>query len=251
MAMVRREQACFWTKHPSLLSFKNAPPEPAGHFRQLRNWNRKMLHSILNLPAQLPAAPEDDQVGAVLAVIAAGVAGALIALVALVRWSRRLRCRPAMSAVDLTLDVEALPTEGPPAAGPQLTFFSLPVRLAALVLAPVGRDSRLPAEEDLEAIVDQLVPGLVEVLAAHQPVFRRWPPQVSTQGFMKAFFGNVVLPGNRGRGTPWCGVVGKFEADGQPYLAGLVCRAERPNSFGQVVIEKLGGWLDVLQVRNL
>ncbi len=202
-------------------------------------------------PAQILVGPDDGQLGAMLVVIGAGVAGALVVLVAVVRWSRARRGRAPVPTVDLSLDVEALPAEGPPPGGPQLTFYSLPVRLAAVVLAPVGIESELPAERALAEVVDQLVPGLMEVLVAHQPVFCRWPPQVSTQGFTKAFFSNVALPGDRGRGTPWCSVAGKFEAEGRPYLVGLVCRAERPNSYGQVVVEKLGGWLDVLQARNL
>ena len=195
--------------------------------------------------------PGGQQFGGVLLVIGAGVAGALVVLVALVRWSRARRRRSPVPTVDLSLDVEALPAEGPPPSGPQLTFYSLPVRLAAVVLAPVGLENKLPAEDALAEVVDQLAPGLMEVLVAHQPVFRRWPPQVSTQGFTKAFFSNVALPGDRGRGTAWSSVAGKFEAEGRPYLVGLVCRAERPNSYGQVVVEKLGGWLDVLQARNL
>ena len=60
------------------------------------------------------------------------------------------------------------------------------------------------------------------------------------------------------RGEVDFGIANRWEEDPelsfQPLLRdpfGLVCRAERPNSYGQVVVEKLGGWLDVLQARNL
>ena len=57
----------------------------------------------------------------------------------------RRRKRPAARlAPDLTVEVAALPDRGPPEGPPVLEFYNLPVRLAAVVLAPVGPGRELP-----------------------------------------------------------------------------------------------------------
>ena len=179
------------------------------------------------------------------------VGGILLGLVLLLLLLR-LRRRPqaVVQQQDLRIDVSALPDAGPPPPGPRLEYYNLPVRLAVLVLAPVGRSGVIPEENRLPRIFEQLMPGLMEVISAHQPLFRRWPPQVSTQGFAQAIFSNVPLPGDRGKGTPWCGIAGKFEADGKQYLAAMFCRTEKANSLSQVFVQRPGGWFDVLRVYN-
>jgi hypothetical protein len=180
-----------------------------------------------------------------LGILAIGVAWWLLG-----RWLRR----PKAGGVDhLTLesvDVSSLADHGPPDGAEGLTFYHVPVRLALLVLAPVGRDGQLPPSDQLPELVDQLVPGLMGVLRRDQPEFRRWPAQLSSEGFTKAFFSHLRLPGDRGKGTPWCSIAGKFETDQTQYLAGLVCRAAAGNSLSQVAIQHAGQWLDVLRVRS-
>jgi hypothetical protein len=99
--------------------------------------------------------------------------------------------------------------------------------------------------------IDCLIPSLTAVAAVHRPLVRPWPPQLSTQGFQHSFFSNVQLPGDRGKGTPWCSVVGRFEVGPRQLLAGLVCVAGRPNSLGQVTVAHTGQWMDVLRVKNV
>jgi hypothetical protein len=106
----------------------------------------------------------------------------------------------------------------------------------------------LPATEQLPDLVNRLLPNMMRVLSAHRPAFRRWPAQLSSQGFSHAFFRNVALPGDRGKGSPWCAIAGKFSGSGQTYLAGLVCCAQDSNSLGQVIVEHEGQWLDVLRI---
>ncbi len=125
----------------------------------------------------------------------------------------------------------------------------MPMRLAALVISPAGRGSDPPDEDRLPAIVDQLVPGLGAVLLAHDPLVRIWPAQLSSQGFANAFFSRARLPGNDGKGTCWCTMAGRFEADGQKYQAGLVLRAAAVNNLGRVLVERDSQWLDLLRVR--
>ena len=99
--------------------------------------------------------------------------------------------------------------------------------------------------------VDNLVPDLMAVLSSHQPLFRRWSEQLSIRGFVHSVFNNLPLPGDRGKGTPWCSVAGKFESGGQQYLAALVCRGEQPNALGQIEIKYPGQWVEVLRVRRV
>ena len=124
------------------------------------------------------------------------------------------------------------------------------MRLAVLILAPAGRNNPLPPATELPDTVDCLLPGLTAVVAAHHPVIRAWPFQLSTQGFEHSFFNNVQLPGDRGKGTPWCSVAGRFEAGSRQFLAGLLCVADKPNSLSQVTVAHTGQWMDVLRVKN-
>ena len=134
---------------------------------------------------------------------------------------RRRKVRPRL-APDLRIDIAALGENGPPPGRPQLEFYNLPVRLAAVVLAPVGLERELPGDDRLAAYFDSIVPGLDQVVRRHKPLVRRWPNQVSTRGFANVFFANARLPGTFGKGTPWSSVAGVFRVEEQPVMAGLV-----------------------------
>jgi len=151
---------------------------------------------------------------------------------------------------NLKLDVNALPSGGPIKGKPYLEFYSVPVRLAAIVVAPVGRDGRLPSNEHLPLVMEAILPGLMKVLTAHQPQFIRWPAQLSTQGFAHAMFNNVPLPGEHGRGTPWCSLAGKVELEVGHFLVGMVCSAATPNSLGEVIVKHAAGWPEVIRVKR-
>ncbi len=157
---------------------------------------------------------------------AIGIALGAALLLGIVIWLTRLR-RPQPTpppVADLSIDVSQLGEAGPPATGPRLELYHVPMRLAAMVIAPTGRGGQSPDDDHLPAIVDQLVPGCGAVLGAHRPVIRDWPAQLSTQGFANTFFALTRLPGDKGKSTPWCAMAGRFEADGQKFLAGLVLR---------------------------
>ena len=182
--------------------------------------------------------------------VLAAVVGALLLVVILLLLTLRRRRRTAvLPSADLRIDVSQLPAAGPPAEGPVLEFFGMPVRLVVLVLAPAGRNSHLPPREQFARLLDDLVPGLASVVLTHQPMIRQWPSQLSTQGFTHTYFNNVQLPGDRGKGTPWCSVAGRFDAGDQQLLAGLLCAAAKPNSMGQMTVGQVGQWLEVLRVK--
>jgi hypothetical protein len=184
--------------------------------------------------------------------IIAGVLLALFVVLAVVlSWLRhRAKARTFANRADLSIDVNALPMHGPALGGPHLTVYGTPVRLTVLVLAPVGREGELPSSSQLPHVLEQLLPNLNAVLVRDEPIFRRWPAQLSSQGFMHSFFHHLALPGDRGKNTPWCSVAGKFSAGGAQFLVGMVCCGDRPNGFSQVVIEHEGRWLEAVRVRT-
>jgi hypothetical protein len=184
------------------------------------------------------------------ALVVAAIVIVLMLLVVRRLWRGRRRLPEAPEPTVPDIDIGLLGSSGPPRTGIQLECYHVPVRLAVLVLAPVGRDSVLPSKEKLPEMVDQLLPGMLDVLQSHQPLFQRWPAQLSSKGFARVLFSHAKLPGDGGKGTPWCSIAGKFQANNENYLAGLVCCADRPNALGQIEVEQTGQWLDVLRVRR-
>lgn len=181
------------------------------------------------------------------------IAAAMIATILSLRIVLRRRSAAAPVAIEpnLRIDVNALSQAGPESDSPRLELYHVPVRLGVLVLAPTGRGSELPANDTLPTVVEQIVPGLMEVLRVHQPLFQRWPAQLSTQGFSTTFFAHLALPGDCGRSTPWCALAGRVEFEGKKYLVGVAVCAHRANSFGQIIVERETDWLDMLRVVNL
>lgn len=176
---------------------------------------------------------------------------AVMALVWLLWWFRPGRQFDQCDEGDWTIDVSELIDAGPPPDGPQLECYNVPVRLCGLVLASAGRGTELPTKEELPAVIDEMLPGFLQVLQAHQPKLFRWSAQLSSRGFTQAFFANTRLPGDRGRGTPWCAIAGRFEVRGQGILVGIICRSTKQNSLSQIVVQREGQWLDIMRVRGV
>ena len=173
----------------------------------------------------------------------------LVVLFILWKLLTRRKREPVRQVPDLAIDVLALGTEGPPAGGPVLEFYNVPARLAAVVLAPAGRVRQLPPLNQLDAVYEAIVPGMARVVATHRPLLRRWPAQLSPRGFAHTFFTHARLPGEGGKGTPWCSAAGLVKIEGQPVMAGLVMRTESPSSHSQETIESEEQWLRILQIK--
>ena len=180
--------------------------------------------------------------------VVAGAVGMLLLIVFVLL--RRKPPPPKVVEPDLTIDVAKLGLHGPPESEVQLECYAVPVRLAALVIAPVGRSGAIPESDHLLNVLDQLVPGLVEIVSVHQPLVRFWPPQLSSHGFVSSFFHKAGLPGDNGKGTAWSSLAGKFNIGDGHYLVGMVFRAAAPNGIGQVSIETDGQWNDILRIRR-
>lgn len=184
------------------------------------------------------------------AMIAAGVAAGVVVLLVLWRLLRRKKKTAAKLPSPLAVDVESLAKPGPPPNDVQIAVYNIPMRLVLVVLAPAGREGKIPPDEMLEGVIDGIAPNLMHAKNLHLPLIRRWPPQLSSQGFTQVFFTNVPLPGDAGKGTPWCSLAGRVETPAGAVLVGLVLVAEKPNSLGQIAIGQASQWLDIVRVRT-
>lgn len=175
-----------------------------------------------------------------------GVALLAILIVLFLRRRKRPAPAPTLPKIDL-----AEHRDGPLPDFPRLECYNVPVRLAVLVFAPVGRGGVLPLDDEgLLALADQVAPHLADVARAHRPYLVRWPAQLSPRGFANAFFAKAPLPGARGRGTPWCSVAGKFEAGRHVYMAGLAMVSAESNSLSQFTVERPSDWFGILRIRR-
>jgi hypothetical protein len=174
----------------------------------------------------------------------------VVGLLILRRFLKRRAAQGPEGVVLQGIEVGKLGQEGPPRAGPTLECYNVTVRLAAVVVAPTGRVGELPPANELAGLLDFVIPGLADVIGAHRPLIRRWPSQLSAEGFARTVFANVELPGDRGKGTQWCSVAGRFKLKNQSFMAGLIMRAAKPNNFSETVIEKEHEWLGILRVRG-
>lgn len=195
--------------------------------------------------------------GGLSANVVVGIVVLLVVLFVLYRILKSLgRAKPVVQP-DLSIDLEALSQSGPPDHGPTLEFYNIPVHMAAIVLAPAGREGAVASEDQVSMVIDQIVPGLEQVFAAHQPLYQSWPAQLSVQGFSNTFFSALVPPNEKKsgasgvlKGTPWCAVAGVFEGFGRRFLAGIVLRAQAPNSHGPIIVQRESQWIDILRVQQ-
>lgn len=181
--------------------------------------------------------------------LACALAALVIAIIALNVWRNRHGTRH-LEQPDLTINLAELGVAAPPADAKRLEVYGTPVRLRVVVIAPAGRHQANLHHDDVPILLNQFMPGLLEIFQSHQPLCRCWPAQLSSQGFAQSFLNHVSLPGNRGKGTPWTSIVGKFHVGEQVFLIGLACCSEASNSLSQFVVEHDGQWFDTLRIRQ-
>ena len=180
------------------------------------------------------------------------VVGVVVALV--VVWvlravlSKKKKPPHGERSTELEIDYRSLGDEGPPPGPFKLEFMGIPVRLAAVVVAPSGRGSDSPPDDVVPMMLSKIIPGLDHVVKLHKPLIRPWPRQLSESGFAQTFFAKVNLPGDFGEETPWCSVAGKFKHRGVSIMVGLVLCAADANDYGQKRIEKPEQWRECLRV---
>lgn len=177
------------------------------------------------------------------AVLIGGVIAALVVLLLLRRLLAGGEKRPEPAPTTQTLTLAELGERGVPSTGPRIIFRNVPVRLAALVIAPMGRTGPIPDVGELPAMVDLMLPGLASIVAAHRPTVQGWGSQSSVPGFTSAFFGQASLPGKLiGIGTPWTAVAGTYRYGGARFAIGVILRADAPNNIGEIIINDEAEW---------
>lgn len=175
---------------------------------------------------------------------------AILLLYVLLRFLRGRRRKLPLPPPETPIDISTLPATPLPPGAPVLTYYHVPVRLMAMVLAPAGRLSEIPPENERPGLVDMILPGLAQVVTTHRPVIRLWSHQLSVRGFAHKFFAKAQLPGNGGKGTEWSSIAGMVRFQGKPFMVGMVLRSAAPTSLGQRVVEEEAQWLDVLRVKG-
>jgi hypothetical protein len=170
----------------------------------------------------------------------------------LIAWSllKRLfaKRRAVSTEMDLTEDLGAYPI--PPAlwGTRRLTLHGLPVRIRLVVAAPLGHEGRYVHADQMERLLDQIVPGLSHFLNADKPRVVVWPTQLSAQGFAAAFRRNAQRPDPDKPLSRWVLVMGRGLVDRRPLVFGFAMLADKDNTLGRVELQHPHQWMEVLRL---
>ena len=181
-----------------------------------------------------------------------GIAVVAAVLVIGVIWWWRVRGPDSHGSDDiaaLTIYLLALPIVAV-SDKPGIEFYSMPVQLRVLVIAPIGRSATLPSKQDLPATLKNLIPHFMDIVDSHKPIFRGWEGQPSVEGFKQSFFNNVSLPGNKGVGSHWSSITVRFSDGDSRYLIGMAFSADTSNPIGEVTVAHDAQWMDVLRIKH-
>ena len=129
-----------------------------------------------------------------------------------------------------------------------LTVYHIPVRLRLVVVAPPGSELEVDALA-VERLLDQVVPGMVQIAERDRPRIRVWPGQISQQGFINTFHRCTIKAEGDNQPSRWVLVAGRVQLGRQVVLLGLGLWAEQANSIGRLTLEP-HQWLDVLRLRK-
>ena len=109
-----------------------------------------------------------------------------------------------------------------PADVPQVILYGVPVRLAAIVIAPAGTHQPLCGYREMARVLEMTIPSFARVLKLHSPKIIPWAAQLSTTGFTAKFHAATPFPTapttetasasefeyGLVAGTHWCSAVG-------------------------------------------
>lgn len=178
-----------------------------------------------------------------LRVVGLGVGGLLVLWLGWALLGRLLRRRQAIPEISLAEALADIPPPPPLTGDRQLRVEGVPVRLRLVVLAPTGRTRPWPLE-----MLDQVVPGLFDLVRREQPRIRIWPAQLSYEGFARQFFANAYPPEPAGAPTPWVLLAGRVRTGNTQMMLGLALLASKPTTLGNRVLDA-HQWPEVLRVR--
>ncbi|MBI3463645.1 MAG: hypothetical protein HY000_11395 [Planctomycetes bacterium] len=180
---------------------------------------------------------------------AAGLLAVLLAALRLIRFFKRPQ-QVSLLESSLVFDVTGIRWPDDQSLAARLSVYHMPAHIGLVVIAPLGRDAHSPTLAEVSSLLDQIVPGLAEVVAHDQPTVRVWPRQLSARGFSHSLARHVQLPGEHGRGSPWCLVTGRASLEDKPFGIGMALSTSTPNSLTLIVLESDHQWLDVLRIKG-
>jgi hypothetical protein len=127
---------------------------------------------------------------------------------------------------------------------------NLSSRLAAVVVAPLGRSTQTPSVGQIPSLIDKFIPGLSKAIEQHGPIVKIWPMQVSKTGFGHALIRHVQIPDDQWRGSRWCIVCGPASLLEQRFIIGFVIELDSPNSMDLISLESDGEWPSIVRVTD-
>jgi hypothetical protein len=177
------------------------------------------------------------------------VAGLIILLIlwALLRSLFRRKEPEEVRLPNLEEDLSQYPEPKPSTGDRQLRVEGVPVRMRLVVVAPAGKDDEVHAD-DVERMLESVVPGLGDICKGDKPRIKVWPRQLSYEGFTKHFQRNMLVPEPAGMQSRWVLLGGRAKLGKQQIMLGLALQAVKPTTLGRRTVEA-HEWPTVLRVR--
>ena len=116
-----------------------------------------------------------------------------------------------------------------------------------VVVAPAGNDAEVDIEE-VQAMLERVLPGLSDICQGDRPRIKVWPRQLSYEGFAKLFRRNMMTPEGEGEPSRWILLGGRAKLGKQQIMLGLGLQAAKPTTVGRRTVDA-HEWPTVLRVR--
>lgn len=176
--------------------------------------------------------------------------GALIVLLILWLLFKKVfggKGQQAKGEKSLEEDLGSYPAPKPSTGDRQLRVEGVPVRMRLVVVAPAGKDGDVTAD-DVEEMLDKVLPGLGDICQGDKPRIKVWPRQLSYEGFAKHFQRNMITPEPEGEQSRWVLLGGRVKLGKQQIMLGLGLQAVKPTTVGRRTVDA-HEWPTVLRVR--
>ena len=171
----------------------------------------------------------------------------LLLLVAIVRFFFRGKGKKAPKEPGLSENLDEYPELTKTSGDRQLRAEGVPARLRLVVVAPAGTASDVDVDE-LEDVLEKLIPGLGDIYKHDRPRVKDWPTQVSYQGFANHFHKNMLTGGAEGEQTRWILVAGRVKVGKRQVMLGVALQTIKPNTIGRRTVDA-HEWAGILRVR--
>jgi hypothetical protein len=176
--------------------------------------------------------------------------GGLIILLILWLLLRRMfrgKKKIEMREPNLEEDLSTYPDAKPSTGDRQLRVEGVPVRMRLVVVAPAGKHEDVNID-DVENMLDRVLPGLGDICKGDRPRVKVWPRQLSYEGFTKHFQRNMITPEAENEPSRWVLLGGRAKLGNQQIMLGLGLQAVKPTTVGRRTVDA-HEWPTVLRVR--